>query len=73
MESIPQYTKCNETIYDFGKVLIVCCLLIAGDREVFAWGRCDYGQLGLVTEGRSLWDHVPRIVPHLHGVKQVHA
>lgn len=46
------------------------------EREVLAWGRCDYGQLGrdvaaALAGSPPQWDHVPTLVPSLSGVKQV--
>lgn len=43
------------------------------DRRVFAWGRCDYGQLGLdIQEGDSRRGiSIPTEVKSLHDIKQV--
>ncbi len=40
-------------------------------RTVFAWGRCDYGQLGIPLVDATRFVSVPTEVKCLLGVKQV--
>ncbi len=50
-------------------VLILLCVFVG--RTVFAWGRCDYGQLGIPLVDATRFVSVPTEVKSLLGVNQV--